>query len=212
MALSLDTPSPTSAPANPPIAAPPNAPSTPPRSAAAKGPAIIIGPIPGTTRNAAPTSNPKSPPDSAPTLAPVFGDTTRCHKPNGPFHGFKVFTDDRHVFHVDPVSFQSANGFVGGIMISVYGDNAHFPIGHCRGHRYSFEILERPKQKTSARGSTDGVDKTHDFGRLTAPEMSGEPHSAPSGVPFSTRFAFSSVASFAFGAVAHVTILFLRYC
>jgi hypothetical protein len=38
--------------------------------------------------------------------------------------------------------------------------------------------------------------------------MSGEPRGAPSGVPLSARLAFSSVASFAFGAVDHVTILF----
>jgi hypothetical protein len=37
--------------------------------------------------------------------------------------------------------------------------------------------------------------------------MSGEPRGAPSGVPFSARLAFNTVASFAFGAVDHAMVL-----
>jgi hypothetical protein len=40
--------------------------------------------------------------------------------------------------------------------------------------------------------------------------MSGEPRGAPVGVPFSTRFAFRSVTSFAFGAIDHLMILLQR--
>jgi hypothetical protein len=45
---------------------------------------------------------------------------------------------------------------------------------------------------------------------LATTKVAGEPRGAPSGVPNSARFAFCSIASFTFGAVDHVTILFLR--